>query len=80
MLDNDEKEMKDKKMMLGSRPPKCVNKCLSCNPCIATLVAPPRHQMKDGISVTSYDYGYNNHDSYYLLAWKCKCGNKLFQP
>uniref|UniRef100_A0A803LN16 Epidermal patterning factor-like protein n=1 Tax=Chenopodium quinoa TaxID=63459 RepID=A0A803LN16_CHEQI len=76
------KELLSKKPVLGSRPPSCVNKCLNCNPCVATLVVPPRHQMTDLISFTSYDdhYGDNNHDSYYLLAWKCKCGDKLFQP
>ncbi|XP_057533928.1 EPIDERMAL PATTERNING FACTOR-like protein 8 [Amaranthus tricolor] len=70
-------EMKSKKMVLGSRPPKCVNKCLSCNPCMTKLISPPRNQMKEQ---TSYDYGANNHDNYYLLAWKCQCGNKFFQP
>ncbi|CAO2815260.1 unnamed protein product [Amaranthus hypochondriacus] len=71
-------EMKSKKMVLGSRPPKCVNKCLSCNPCMAKLISPPRNQMKEQTS--NYDYGANNHDNYYLLAWKCQCGNKFFQP
>ena len=82
MLDEKEikmssQEMKSKKMVLGSRPPKCVNKCLSCNPCMTKLISPPRNQMKEQ---TSYDYGANNHDNYYLLAWKCQCGNKFFQP
>ncbi|KAL6334122.1 hypothetical protein AAG906_004553 [Vitis piasezkii] len=26
-----------KKMVLGSKPPRCVNKCLNCRPCMATL-------------------------------------------
>ncbi|GAB4842077.1 hypothetical protein Ancab_012037 [Ancistrocladus abbreviatus] len=63
------------KVKLGSRPPGCENKCLSCKPCIATLVVPP-HQ-KRGFGPSSYDHG--DFDSYYHLSWKCKCGNRLFQ-
>ncbi|RVW84406.1 hypothetical protein CK203_040656 [Vitis vinifera] len=33
-----------KKMVLGSKPPRCVNKCLNCRPCMATLVIPPRQR------------------------------------
>nr|XP_016462221.1 PREDICTED: uncharacterized protein LOC107785430 [Nicotiana tabacum] len=51
---------------VGSKQPKCEGKCLNCTPCTPTLIA-PIHQAKQ-------DYGY------YLLAWKCKCGNKLFHP
>ncbi|KAA8525464.1 hypothetical protein F0562_007319 [Nyssa sinensis] len=65
--------LKKSEMLVGSRPPGCVNKCSNCRPCIATLVIPP-HERKD--SRASYD----KDDSYYLLTWKCKCGNKLFQP
>ncbi|KAB1219856.1 EPIDERMAL PATTERNING FACTOR-like protein 8 [Morella rubra] len=60
--------------VLGSKPPGCVNRCLNCRPCIATLVI-PSHQMKE-FSASSC----GEDDSYYLLSWKCRCGNKLFQP
>uniref|UniRef100_A0A7C8ZDR6 Epidermal patterning factor-like protein n=1 Tax=Opuntia streptacantha TaxID=393608 RepID=A0A7C8ZDR6_OPUST len=84
MISNSKKKM-TKKLVLGSRPPSCVNKCKSCKPCIATLVVPPRHLNKASSSnsipsSTPHEYGGNNHDTYYLLSWKCKCGNKLFQP
>ncbi|EPS65582.1 hypothetical protein M569_09198, partial [Genlisea aurea] len=59
---------------LGSRPPGCVNKCMSCRPCEAILVIPPR---ADRISSSS---SRGDDDSYYLLAWKCRCGNKLYLP
>lgn len=61
------------KKILGSRPPGCVNKCWNCRPCEATLVIPPHPKM---------DYRSQSHweDNYYLLSWKCKCGDKLFQP
>ncbi|KAE8735215.1 EIN3-binding F box protein 1 [Hibiscus syriacus] len=29
------------KLQVGSRPPRCVNKCSSCRPCMATLVIQP---------------------------------------
>ncbi|KAJ8534963.1 hypothetical protein K7X08_016691 [Anisodus acutangulus] len=61
-------------MKVGSRPPRCEGKCLNCRPCIATLIA-PIHQGKLTISANSKE-----DDTYYLLAWRCKCANKLFQP
>ncbi|KAI9161892.1 hypothetical protein LWI28_021794 [Acer negundo] len=33
-------------MVLGSKPPGCVNKCLNCRPCTATLVIPSNHDKK----------------------------------
>ncbi|XP_034696730.1 EPIDERMAL PATTERNING FACTOR-like protein 8 [Vitis riparia] len=63
-----------KKMVLGSKPPRCVNKCLNCRPCMATLVIPPRQKKVVGASSHGED------DNYYLLSWKCRCGDKLFQP
>ncbi|CAL0325695.1 unnamed protein product [Lupinus luteus] len=68
--------MKQMKLVLGSRPPRCINKCLNCRPCMAALVISPHH--KDGHihkATTS-----QRDESYYLLSWKCKCGNKFFQP
>ncbi|EEF37947.1 EPIDERMAL PATTERNING FACTOR-like protein 8 [Ricinus communis] len=67
LRDNDGKQMK---MVLGSRPPQCINRCLNCRPCMAALVTPPHHK-------TSLSRG---DESYYLLSWKCKCGDKYFQP
>ncbi|KAK2974405.1 hypothetical protein RJ640_021261 [Escallonia rubra] len=61
--------------VLGSRPPGCVNKCMNCRPCVATLVIPP-HQRK-GFVASSRG---GDDTTYYLLSWKCRCGNKLFQP
>ncbi|KAL6331112.1 hypothetical protein AAG906_009540 [Vitis piasezkii] len=69
----DGENLKQMKMVLGSRPPKCVNRCLSCTPCTAALVIPPPH--KNGLEAFA-----QQDESYYLLSWKCKCGNKLFQP
>ncbi|KAJ8643145.1 hypothetical protein MRB53_004893 [Persea americana] len=60
--------------VLGSRPPMCVNKCFSCRPCMATLVIPPHRSTSTVLSKEEKD------ESYYLLSWKCRCGDKLFQP
>ncbi|KAF1002726.1 hypothetical protein AG4045_019570 [Apium graveolens] len=73
-----------KKKILGSRPPACVNKCLSCRPCMATLVMPPHHTKSKTATTTNFKtskkYSGDEDDTYYLLSWKCKCGNKVYQP
>ncbi|KAL3528869.1 hypothetical protein ACH5RR_008191 [Cinchona calisaya] len=69
-----DQSVKGTKMVIGSKPPGCVNKCMNCQPCKATLVIPP-HQNKGFRTAARRE-----DDSYYLLSWKCKCGNKLFQP
>ncbi|KAF5453232.1 hypothetical protein F2P56_028148 [Juglans regia] len=65
-----------KEMVLGSKPPACVNKCLNCRPCIATLVIPSHQRIKGNFAAWSR----NEDDTYYLLTWKCRCGNKFYQP
>ncbi|KAL9326213.1 hypothetical protein ACSQ67_006858 [Phaseolus vulgaris] len=72
----DGKGLKQKKLVLGSRPPKCVNKCLSCKPCMAALVISPHHRVSHIHKATTAQ----RDEGYYLLSWKCKCGNKFFQP
>ncbi|XP_062154197.1 EPIDERMAL PATTERNING FACTOR-like protein 8 [Alnus glutinosa] len=69
--------LKQREMVLGSKPPGCENKCLNCRPCIATLVI-PSHQKTKAFMSTSSSRG--EDDRYYLLSWKCRCGNKLYQP
>ncbi|XP_020521429.1 EPIDERMAL PATTERNING FACTOR-like protein 8, partial [Amborella trichopoda] len=67
-------EFRERKPVIGSRPPACINRCLSCRPCMAVLVVPPHHkesfQLHDDIDANNY----------YLLSWKCRCGNRVFQP
>ncbi|MED6168028.1 hypothetical protein PIB30_008382 [Stylosanthes scabra] len=67
--------LKQKKLVLGSRPPRCVNKCLNCRPCMAALVISPHH--RDG---HIHKETAPRDEGYYLLSWKCKCGNKFFEP
>lgn len=66
--------LQDRKMVIGSKPPACLNKCMNCRPCIATLVV---SQKRKSYKVLSRG---DDNDTYYLLAWKCRCGNKVFQP
>ncbi|XVF74734.1 hypothetical protein PTKIN_Ptkin13bG0135700 [Pterospermum kingtungense] len=73
--DHGESSLQQSNTVLGSKPPGCVNKCLSCRPCMATLVI-PSHRWKNFKATYHGDEG----DNYYLLSWKCKCGDKLFQP
>ncbi|XP_073036404.1 EPIDERMAL PATTERNING FACTOR-like protein 8 [Primulina eburnea] len=74
-----------KKMILGSRPPACsVDKCMNCRPCEATLVIPP-HRNNDNKKNKNIERAYEKSsrredDSYYLLSWKCRCGDKFYQP
>ncbi|KAI8561255.1 hypothetical protein RHMOL_Rhmol04G0324400 [Rhododendron molle] len=50
----------------GSSPPKCTAKCGSCSPCqpIRVVIQP----------------GFSTPLEYYPVAWRCKCGNKIFMP
>ncbi|KAH9622533.1 hypothetical protein KSS87_014602 [Heliosperma pusillum] len=57
-----------RRMVIGSRPPRCTNRCMNCRPCMAVLVIPP-HRLSP-----------HEEENYYLLSWKCRCHNKLFQP
>ncbi|KAK1550331.1 hypothetical protein Q3G72_017379 [Acer saccharum] len=77
-------QLKEKEKAVGSRPPGCINKCLNCRPCMATLVIQPHqwkwnNKFKRFFKTTSHD-DKEGDSSYYLLSWKCKCNNKLFQP
>ncbi|KAI9117572.1 hypothetical protein K1719_011738 [Acacia pycnantha] len=68
--------MKEKKVVLGSRPPGCMNKCFGCNPCRAALAISARHRSE----MAEESVGQRDREGYYHLSWKCKCGNKLYEP
>lgn len=73
MLVRDSEHVKQMKLVLGSRPPRCINKCLGCKPCTAALVTSQHHRNQIKVSL-------QRDEGYYLLAWKCKCKDKFFQP
>lgn len=66
--------------VIGSKPPTCLNKCMNCKPCMATLVVPNNQKRIKGRILESFRGDQDDDDTYYLLTWKCQCGNKLFQP
>ncbi|KAL5783118.1 hypothetical protein ACOSP7_008147 [Xanthoceras sorbifolium] len=74
----------EKEKLVGSRPPGCINKCLNCKPCMATLVVQPHQRQWNNNNKRFYKTTSSSPreegDTYYLLSWKCKCGSKLFQP
>ncbi|RVX11140.1 hypothetical protein CK203_013203 [Vitis vinifera] len=69
----DGENLKQMKMVLGSRPPRCVNRCLSCTPCTAALVIPPpikmgsRHSLRKMRAITSSLGNANVETSYFNL-------------
>nr|XP_009625260.1 EPIDERMAL PATTERNING FACTOR-like protein 8 isoform X2 [Nicotiana tomentosiformis]XP_016445266.1 PREDICTED: EPIDERMAL PATTERNING FACTOR-like protein 8 [Nicotiana tabacum] len=67
-------------VMLGSSPPKCVNRCKGCRPCMAVLVIPPHITSSGKVSKALNTLYTREDEGYYLLSWKCKCGTKYFQP
>ncbi|KAL8129585.1 hypothetical protein V2J09_018740 [Rumex salicifolius] len=80
---NQGKEMM--RLVLGSSPPRCINKCMNCNPCKPVLVIPSHRKMKiynfrQQSSVLSPELTTQDEENYYLVSWKCKCKDKLFQP
>ncbi|XP_044487703.1 EPIDERMAL PATTERNING FACTOR-like protein 8 [Mangifera indica] len=79
-VSGDGKSFSEMKKRLGSRPPTCVHKCSNCRPCTATLVI--SHDDKKGRprSAPKSFHDLEDDESYYLQTWKCKCGNKLFEP
>lgn len=67
---------------LGSKPPSCRNKCNSCNPCKAIQVPTlPNHDQVHKVSQRSAPTEESKkYTNYKPIGWKCKCGNRLFNP
>ncbi|KAK4765288.1 hypothetical protein SAY86_026378 [Trapa natans] len=89
--DGDLKSLGRRKTMMGSRPPDCVNQCSSCRPCVPTLVVSGWRSKsamgEDGGNDADFlvdgrirGHEEENGPGYYLLTWKCKCGNKIYDP
>lgn len=67
--------------LIGSRPPICERRCMTCGHCEAVQVPViPRERNPTrrfwGIATLRGDYSSN----YKPLSWKCKCGNRIFNP
>ncbi|KAG8384222.1 hypothetical protein BUALT_Bualt04G0095500 [Buddleja alternifolia] len=69
---------------VGSRPPRCEQKCTSCSQCEAIQV-PTNPQINNSTTdATHVDYvrlrGDDDNSNYKPISWKCKCGNLIFNP
>lgn len=68
---------------LGSIPPSCRNKCNACDPCKAIQVPTlPNHDQVHNVSprASSSTETSKKYTNYKPIGWKCKCGNRLFNP
>ncbi|OWM70788.1 hypothetical protein CDL15_Pgr014461 [Punica granatum] len=79
-----------RRWLIGSSPPRCERRCSSCRRCEAVQVPiVPQQQRARGISrlfanVASAripnSRGGDDISNYKPMAWKCKCGDLLFNP
>ncbi|GAB2216135.1 hypothetical protein Droror1_Dr00023903 [Drosera rotundifolia] len=74
------KSITNSKLVLGSRPPRCINRCMNCRPCEAVLVIPPHAKPSDAHNKNAKITPQVDDEGYYLLSWKCRCKNMLFHP
>ncbi|XP_022772260.1 EPIDERMAL PATTERNING FACTOR-like protein 2 [Durio zibethinus] len=69
--------------LIGSRPPRCERRCSSCPRCEAIQVPVttqvPARQYSAAILSISYSRG-DDVSNYKPMCWKCKCGNRIFNP
>ncbi|QCD91441.1 EPIDERMAL PATTERNING FACTOR-like protein 2 [Vigna unguiculata] len=69
---------------IGSRPPRCERRCRSCGHCEAIQV-PTNPQAQNGrinsstLSTIAFPVG-EGGSNYKPMSWKCKCGNRIFNP
>ncbi|ONK74540.1 uncharacterized protein A4U43_C03F7420 [Asparagus officinalis] len=64
--------------MIGSRPPRCERRCISCGHCeaIQVPVAPQKvEHFSNVINSRSEDTS-----NYKPMNWKCKCGSRILNP
>ncbi|KAJ7552357.1 hypothetical protein O6H91_06G052200 [Diphasiastrum complanatum] len=70
----------DMSAQIGSRPPSCQNKCNSCSPCQAVQVPTPQDRRSGQGPTPSEGQLMSEYANYKPEGWKCKCGNRLFNP
>ncbi|CAL9090209.1 unnamed protein product [Musa textilis] len=67
--------------LIGSRPPICERRCVTCGHCEAVQVPViPQEESRSrqflGVASLRGDFSSN----YKPLSWKCKCGDVIFNP
>ncbi|XP_042013081.1 EPIDERMAL PATTERNING FACTOR-like protein 2 [Salvia splendens] len=87
MVKNEEIGARMMRGVIGSRPPKCENRCRNCGKCEAVQVpiAPAKKfldsQIYGKIAANTVEYSRGDGVSGYKpMCWKCKCGNFIFNP
>ncbi|KAH7850514.1 hypothetical protein Vadar_034221 [Vaccinium darrowii] len=72
-----------RRVLIGSRPPRCDRRCSSCGHCeaiqvpiVPLLKTPNNMHAIPTITSSRGDYVSN----YKPICWKCKCGNFIFDP
>ncbi|RAL46462.1 hypothetical protein DM860_004741 [Cuscuta australis] len=75
----------EEKTRLGSTPPSCHNKCNQCHPCMAaqvpTLPSHGRARPGGAARVLPVDYfDLPRYSNYKPLGWKCRCGDRFYNP
>ncbi|KAK4851866.1 hypothetical protein QYF36_019032 [Acer negundo] len=82
-MDEEDHEKKVVMMnMIGSRPPKCERRCNSCGHCEAVQVpvtTQAQGRKRSHFSQVDYSRG-DDITNYKPMGWKCKCGNRFFNP
>ncbi|CAL5076969.1 unnamed protein product [Urochloa decumbens] len=85
-------EMKGRRALIGSRPPRCERVCMSCGHCEAVQVpiVPQDHHLQiqkraatttdAAISAALFAYRVNGITNYKPLSWKCRCGGTILDP
>ena len=71
--------------LIGSRPPRCERRCMSCGHCEAVqvpIVPSLKHQkIRSNQFFATPTIAYSRGDdisNYKPMCWKCKCGNFIF--
>ncbi|KAL1546846.1 EPIDERMAL PATTERNING FACTOR-like protein 2 [Salvia divinorum] len=62
--------------VIGSRPPRCEERCSKCGHCEAVQVPIYGKMPRNGVEYSRGD----DVSGYKPMCWKCKCGNFIFNP
>ncbi|PUZ68340.1 hypothetical protein GQ55_2G019100 [Panicum hallii var. hallii] len=77
-------EMRGRRALIGSRPPRCERVCMSCGHCEAVqvpIVPQDRRQKRAAaVSAAMFSYRVDGITNYKPLSWKCRCGGTILDP
>jgi hypothetical protein len=77
-------EMRGRRALIGSRPPRCERVCMSCGHCEAVqvpIVPQDRRQKRAAaVGAAMFSYRVDGITNYKPLSWKCRCGGTILDP